>query len=207
VDTATLVRVSGRSNQAVIKLVLGFQWNDILLAFRSKHPRSRLKPAHCSGRTLNPHQCRRIAGFMLNGVHNQNEEKTPRKTIPSYGKKTRLNRAQCPRDRVTGRQRSSQHGKRGAARAAAPEDGVGEGEPSRRGGHERAHEHPVHGAGAPARKNNRGLVLRDAGLRAGVVSTLELEWEAAWGVGSGGRERRSGGERWGFSGVSGRGRQ
>ena len=29
---------------------------------------------------------------------------------------------------------------------------------------------------APARKNNGGLVLGGAGLRAGVVSTLELNW-------------------------------
>lgn len=43
---------------------------------------------------------------------------------------------------------SSQHGEWGAARAVPPEDGVGEGEPPRRGGHERAHEHPLHGAAA-----------------------------------------------------------
>ena len=62
---------------------------------------------------------------------------------------------------------------------------------------------------APARKNNGGLVLGGAGLRAGVVSTLELNWNGrrrgSWEVEGerGGAE----GERWGFSGVSGRGRQ
>src|SRR5688572_10069379 len=47
-----------------------------------------------------------------------------------------------------GMEGSSQHGEWGAARAVPPEDGVGEGEPPRRGGHERAHEHPLHGAAA-----------------------------------------------------------
>jgi hypothetical protein len=150
---------------------------------------------------------------MLNGVHNQKKKgKPPEKQSPhrTQEEKNRLKRVQCPRYRVVGRRRSSQHGKRRAARAAAPEDGVGEGEPPRRGGHERAHEHPVHGAGAPARQNNGGLVLRGARLRAGVESTLEQEWQAAWGVGTGkwrAREAERRGEVGFFRRVGARGRQ
>jgi len=128
---------------------------------------------------------------MLNGLHTKKKENPPGKTIPSQEGINRLKHAQCPRDRVIGRQRSSQHGKRGATRAAAPEDGVGEREPPRRGGHERSHEHPVHGAGA---EEQRGASAwrRGSPRRRRVHAGTELEWEAAWAVGSGGRERRSG---------------
>lgn len=143
---------------------------------------------------------------MLHNVHT----KTPKKqTNPHTPQNTRWNETRTQQRREG--EGISQHGKRGAARPAAPEKRIGEGEPPRRGGHERAREQPLHGDGAAARGRGEARVFYGlSGSRSGVsasVSPPQREWGKAprGEVGSGGgREAEEG---VGFWEVSGREQQ